>query len=76
MADPDLDPHAPARAAMWLYHDRYAAQGLGSLGFWNSLTPAERRLCMDMADEIRKARPMTAAELHHALAGGEEGERG
>jgi hypothetical protein len=57
-ADPqrDLNPHRPAVAAMWLYHDRYSKGGLGSMGFWDSLAPSEQRTCRDMVQDICKAR--------------------
>lgn len=57
MAQRDLNPHAPAVAAMWLYADRRARLGLGSMGFWDSLTEHEQSLCRDMAYEIRRAPP-------------------
>lgn len=48
----DLHPHKQARAAMWLWGKRYAEQNLGSMGFWDSLTPSERELCRRMVKEI------------------------
>lgn len=52
----DLDPHAPAVCAMWLWGKRYSQQNLGSMGFWDSLSESEQNLCRDMAEKIKKAR--------------------
>lgn len=57
------NPHAPARAAMWLFPGRYARQGGGSMDFWDSLDRGEKRLARDCAEEIGNARPMTAQEM-------------
>jgi len=53
----NLDPHASARAAMWLFGERYAAQRGGSLDFWDTLGAPEKRMARDCAKEIREARP-------------------
>lgn len=53
----DLNPHKAAVAAMWLFGERYAKLGLGSMGFWDRLTPDEKRLCQRMVQEIEKAAP-------------------
>jgi hypothetical protein len=53
----DLNPHKAAVVAMWLHGARYAKQGLGSMGFWSSLTESEKEICRDMVDAIEKARP-------------------
>jgi hypothetical protein len=58
-ANRNLNPHAAARVAMTLYCDRYANQNGGSMDFWDSLTPGEKKTCADLATEIRKARPYT-----------------
>lgn len=72
MSNPDLDPHKPARAAMWLWGACYAKSGLGSMGFWREqLTEEERDLCRRMVAEIEAARPE-----HAAPARQEEPDRG
>jgi hypothetical protein len=53
----NLDPHKPARAAMWLWGERYSQQGGGSMDFWDGLTKSEKELCRRMVREIEKARP-------------------
>lgn len=52
----NLNPHQSAVAAMWLWGERYAAQGGGSMDFWDSLTDSEKRLCRDMVRRIMEAR--------------------
>lgn len=54
-AQRDLNPHKPARFAMWLWGRRYAYQGLGSMGFWDSLTESEQALCRQAVAEIEAA---------------------
>jgi hypothetical protein len=51
----DLNPHKGAVAAMWIYHERYAKQALGSMGFWGSLKPYERDVCMDLLERLALA---------------------
>ena len=53
----DLDPHKAARAAMWLYGSDYAASGLGSMGYWDSLAKHHQAMCRQMVSEIERARP-------------------
>ena len=53
----DLDPHKAALAAMWLHSADYAASGLGSMGYWDSLKKYQRALCRQMVSEIERARP-------------------
>lgn len=55
-AQRNLNPHKPAVAAMWLWGKRYSGQGGGSMDFWDSLTPSEKRLCRDMVKRINEAR--------------------
>lgn len=45
------------RAAMWLYHDEYAAQGLGAIEFYKRLGDSEKRCVRDMIKEILEAKP-------------------
>ena len=35
--NPDLNPHKAAVLAMYLWSERYAKSGLGSMGFWKEL---------------------------------------
>ena len=57
----NLNPHAPARVAMVLYNERYAAQRGGSMDFWDSLREGERDTCRKIAQEIKDA-PQEARE--------------
>lgn len=51
----DLNPHKPAKAAMWIFGDRYARSRKGSMGFWDSLTESDQELCRMCVKEIEKA---------------------
>ena len=53
----DFAPHKAARAAMWLYGSDYAASGLGSMGYWDSLTKYRQAVCRQMVAEIERAWP-------------------
>lgn len=48
----NFHPHAEARMAMWLFGARYAAQGGGSMDFWDSLRPHEQALCVTAVNDI------------------------
>lgn len=41
-AQRDLNAHKAAMFATYHWHDRYAAQSLGAMGFWDLLTDTER----------------------------------
>ena len=56
----DLHPHKAARAAMWLWGQRYSQQRGGSMTFWDRLTDSERDLCRRMVAEIEAAEPEPA----------------
>lgn len=58
-AQRDLNPHKPARIAMWLWGDAYAKSGLGSMGFWDSLTERQRNQCRLCVAEVAAARDET-----------------
>lgn len=58
----NLDPHRPAKCAMWLYHDRYSKLCIGSMNFWDSLTASEKKICISMADDIVTTRPKSDDE--------------
>ena len=51
----NINPTAPALAAMALWNNRYAAQKGGSMDFWDSLSTYEKRTCTELAEQIRKA---------------------
>jgi hypothetical protein len=53
----NLNPTQPAVAAMYLWGSRYAAQDGGSMDFWAGLTKSEQRLCRDLVQAIKEARP-------------------
>lgn len=53
----NLDPHRPARCAMWLYSERYKNQKGGSMDFWDKLTKNEKETCRSMAEQISSTRP-------------------
>lgn len=55
----NLNPHAAARAAMWLFGRRYSEFGGGSMDFWDSLSRSDKRNAAMLAKEIREARPYT-----------------
>ena len=52
----DLNPHSQAIFAMWLFGEKYARSGLGSMGFWKSLDAIEKDMCRDATASIRKAK--------------------
>lgn len=43
------------RAAMWLYHEDYAASHLGAVEFWNALSKSRRNNVIEMVDDILSA---------------------
>ena len=53
----NLDPHRPARCAMWLYAEHYKNQKGGSMDFWDRLTELEKDTCRRMAEQISCTRP-------------------
>jgi hypothetical protein len=55
-AQRNLNPHKPARAAMWLWGERYSKQGGGSMDFWDKLTNSEKDTCRRMVKDILDAR--------------------
>ena len=57
----NLNPHKEARAAMWLFSSRYAAQKGGSMDFWDSLSESDKRLCRELVDEILEAKGRASA---------------
>ena len=54
-AQRNLHPHKAAVAAMWLWGARYSRQRGGSMDFWDSLTPSEKRTARDLANQIVRA---------------------
>lgn len=51
----NLNPHKPAKIAMVLYNERYAAYGGGSMDFWDSLTDNEKKLCRKILKDINSS---------------------
>lgn len=52
----NLNPHAEARLAMWLWSYEYAnEQHGGSMDFWDSLSEHRKHLCVRAVDEILAA---------------------
>lgn len=49
----NLNPHKPAVAAMWLYGAEYAAQGGGSMDFWDRLDESRKRICRDFLERLK-----------------------
>ena len=61
----DLNPHKPARFAMWKWSDEYARLGLGSMGFWDRLDDRRKELSRRAVAEIEAA-PAEPTGAHHA----------
>lgn len=51
----DQNPHAPARAAMWLFSSDYANSRLGSMGYWDQLDDRRKDMARACARQIREA---------------------
>jgi hypothetical protein len=55
-AQRNLNPHAEARLAMALWSREYAyEQKGGCMDFWDSRTPSQKRLCVDIVNGIFEA---------------------
>ncbi len=55
----NLNPHAEAIAAMYLWSYEYAhKQRGGSMDFWDKLDDRRKRLCKEMVEKIRTAEPL------------------
>jgi len=55
----NLNPHAEAIAAMYLWSYEYAhKQRGGSMDFWDNLDDRRKRLCKEMVEKIRTAEPL------------------
>ena len=52
----NINPTKGAVAAMFIYHDEYAARGVGSMDFWDGLTLHEKAVCEDCVGKIEAAR--------------------
>ena len=48
----NLNPHAEARMAMWLYAKEYSQQRDGSMDFWDKLDVRRKRLCREAVNQI------------------------
>lgn len=53
----NLNPHAPATAARFIFGREYAYQSGGVMDFWDSLSESEKQLCRDLVDAVKKSRP-------------------
>jgi hypothetical protein len=54
-AQRNQNPHKPARLAMFLWNREYAAQGGGSMDFWDKLRESQKQICREGIAEILKA---------------------
>ena len=52
----NLNPHAPAIAAMYLYGSDYMNSGGGSMDFWDALSDNRKRTCRELVKRIRAAK--------------------
>lgn len=75
MSDPqrNLNPHAEARVAMMIWSHEYAyEQKGGSMDFWDSRTPGQKKQCVLAVDQILSARrangSLPAPEPLHGMA--------
>jgi len=50
-------PRRLERAAMWLFHDRYAASRQSCVDFWKGLSESDKRLVVHMVADILAAKP-------------------
>ena len=48
----NLHPHREARLAMLVWHNEYAAQGGGSMDFYDALTESQKRNLREWCDEL------------------------
>ena len=53
----NLSPHKPAKAAMFIYGERYSRFGGGSMDFWDSLTKYEKNVCRRLVSEVAASDP-------------------
>lgn len=52
----NLNPHAEARLAMALWSHEYAyEQNGGSMDFWDSRSPRQKQVCVDVVTHILEA---------------------
>ncbi len=53
MSDRNLNPHAEARIAMMIWSHEYAyEQRGGSMDFWDSRTPGQKKQCVEILDKL------------------------
>jgi hypothetical protein len=50
----NLNPHAEAIAAMYLWGSQYAAQNGGSMDFWDSLPEGRKRLARELVERVKR----------------------
>lgn len=58
----NLNPHKPARAAMWLFSAEYGRQRGGSMDFWDRLSESAKKQCRQLVADIEKCRPESLIE--------------
>lgn len=51
----NVNPHAEAVAAMFLWPSEYAGQNGGSMDFWDGLDARRKRYCKDLIDRLATA---------------------
>ena len=51
----NLNPHKAAVVAMFIYGGAYAAQGGGSMDFWDGLDDRLKRVCRDCVARMERA---------------------
>jgi hypothetical protein len=50
----NLNPHAEAVAAMWLYSGDYAHKGLGSMDYYDQLSDYRKDCCRRLVEDVLK----------------------
>lgn len=50
----NLNPHAEAVAAMYLWGSQYAAQNGGSMDFWDALPEGRKQLARELVELIKR----------------------
>lgn len=48
----NMNPHAEARMAWWLWGDEYAAQRGGIMDFWNGLSENRKQIATDAVNDV------------------------
>ena len=64
----NLNPHAEATAAMYLWGKEYSEQRGGCMDFWDGLSDGRKRICRDLVTLIKERPSISPADR-----GGENG---